>query len=123
MPTILIAEDYEALRVLFTRLFASEGYTVEAATNGITLVQRAIRLQPDLILTDINLPGLSGLDAMTSLHADARTQHLPIVALSCDPTNEYEALAAGARAFFLKPVSIDTLLVTIHTLISERSMS
>lgn len=123
MPTILIAEDYDALRVLFTRLFASEGFRVEAATNGITLVQRAIRLQPDLILTDINLPGLSGLDAISYLQADARTQHLPIVALSCDPTNECLALGAGAHAFFLKPVSIDDLLVTIHSLISERSVS
>jgi two-component system, cell cycle response regulator DivK len=119
MSTILIAEDYEALRMLFTRLFASEGFTVEAATNGITLVQRAIRLQPDVILTDIHLPGLSGLDAITYLLSDTRTRHIPIVALCCDPTNECGALAGGAQAFFLKPVSIDELLATVHTLITK----
>lgn len=114
MSTILIAEDYEALRTLFTRLFASEGFTIDAVSNGITLVQRAIRLQPDVILTDIHLPGLCGLDAITHLRGDARTQHIPIVALSGDPTNEHAALSAGAYAFFLKPVSIDELLAAVQ---------
>jgi two-component system cell cycle response regulator len=122
MTTILIAEDYPALRQLFERLLLSEGFVVETVSNGLALVQRALVLAPDVILTDVWMPALSGIEAITYLRADARTAHIPIIALSAEPTTECPALAAGAQAFFVKPPPLDALLATIRMLLTERSL-
>jgi CheY-like chemotaxis protein len=122
MTTILIAEDESALRQLFERLFSSEGFVVETVSNGIALVQRAIVSTPSVILTDVWMPGITGIEAIAYLRADARTAHIPIIAQSVEPTNERPALAAGAQAFFVKPASINALLTTIHTLLTERNL-
>ena len=120
MTTILIAEDYDALRYLFARVLTTEGFAVETVSNGLALVQRALALTPDVILTDVWMPTLSGIEAITYLRADTRTAHIPIIALSAEPTTERPALAAGAQAFFLKPPPFDALLTTLRTL-RERS--
>jgi CheY-like chemotaxis protein len=122
MTTILIAEDYDALRQLFARVLTTEGFAVETVSNGLALVQRALVLTPDVILIDVWMPTLSGIEAMTYLRADARTSHIPIIALSAEPTTERPALAAGAQAFFLKPPPFDALLAAIRTLLRERSI-
>src|SRR5688572_27076454 len=101
MTTILIAEDYDALRYLFARVLSTEGFAVETVSNGLALVQRALVLRPDVILTDVWMPTLSGIEAITYLRADTRTAHIPIIALSAEPTTERPALDAGAQAFFL----------------------
>jgi CheY-like chemotaxis protein len=122
MTTILIAEDYPALRQLFERLLISEGFVVETVSNGIALVQRAIVLTPNLMLTDVCMPGLIGIEAIAYLRADARTAHSPIIVQSTEPANERPALAAGAQAFFVKPPPLDALLATIRELLTERSL-
>jgi CheY-like chemotaxis protein len=122
MTTILIAEDYDALRYLFARVLTTEGFAVETVSNGLALVQRALVLTPDVILTDMWMPTLSGIEAITYLRADTRTAHIPIIALSAEPTTERPALAAGAQAFFLKPPPFDALLATLRTLLRERSL-
>ena len=92
MTTILIAEDYDALRYLFARVLTTEGFAVETVSNGLALVQRALALTPDVILTDVWMPTLSGIEAITYLRADTRTAHIPIIALSAEPTCEAPAV-------------------------------
>ena len=61
------------------------------------------------------------ITAKARLKAMLETAHIPIIAQSAEPINEYPALAAGAHAFFVKPTSIDVLLTTIRSLLTERS--
>jgi CheY-like chemotaxis protein len=122
MTTILIAEDYPALRQLFERLLISEGFVVETVSNGIALVQRAIVSTPTVILTDVWMPGISGIEAIAYLRTDPRTAYIPIIAQSVEPTNERAALAAGAQVFLRKPIDFDELLTIIHTLLTERNL-
>ena len=79
---MLLAEDFEDARELYREYLEYSGFTVETATNGREAIDKAVRLQPDLILMDASMPVLDGWQATRVLKADERTQDIPIVALT-----------------------------------------
>jgi two-component system, cell cycle response regulator DivK len=119
--TILYIEDNEFNRKIVRQLLAKTTYRLREATDGEEGVAAALATPPDLILMDIQLPKLSGLDATQQLRHDPRTAAVPIIvvtsfALSGD---EQKATAAGATAYLAKPYSPRALLAKIRELAPE----
>jgi two-component system cell cycle response regulator DivK len=119
--TILYVEDNEFNRKIVRQLLAKTTYRLTEAADGEAGVAAALEAPPDLILMDIQLPKISGLDATRQLRADARTAAVPIIvvtsfALSGD---DQKARAAGATAYLAKPYSPRELLAKIREIVPE----
>jgi CheY-like chemotaxis protein len=115
---ILLVEDNELNRDMLTRRLQRKGYVVVEAVDGIEGVAAATRERPDLVLMDLELPRLSGLEATRRLRGDPATATLKIVALTAHALSDVrqEALDAGCDAFETKPVDFASLIVTIERL-------
>ena len=119
--TILYVEDNEFNRKIVRQLLAKTSYRLAEAVDGEAGVAAAREAPPDLILMDVQLPKISGLDATRELRADPRTAAVPIVvitsfALSGD---EQKAKDAGATAYLAKPYSPRELLAKIREIVPE----
>lgn len=120
-PTILYIEDNEYNRKIVRRLLSRHKVRLVEAADGETGVAQAQQDLPDLILMDVQLPKMSGLDATRMLKADPRTSHIPIIiitsfALSGD---QEKATAAGADNYLAKPYSPRALLALIRESLPE----
>src|SRR5687768_3857893 len=115
MATILIVEDNATNMKLSTFLLESADYTVVAATNAETGLTLAREQHPDLILMDIQLPGMDGLQATALLKADDATSDIPIIALTALAMkgDEERILAAGCDGYVAKPLDYKDFLATI----------
>jgi two-component system cell cycle response regulator DivK len=120
MPKILVVEDNELNRDMLSRRLSKRGYDVDVATDGAQGIELARSMQPDLIVMDVGLPVVDGLEATRRLKAEARTSPIPIVALTANamPGDQEKALAAGCEAYDTKPVDIARLLEKIEALLS-----
>jgi signal transduction histidine kinase len=109
--TILYIEDDPASRLLVQKTLSHAGFRVLVAERGLEGIDIARRETPDLILTDINLPDLSGREITTTLRGDARFRITPIVALTAQAYNEHRemTMAAGATGYITKPVDVEKL--------------
>src|SRR5262252_3363566 len=121
--TVLYVEDNEYNLKIVRQLLARTAYKLIEAKDGESGVETALRELPDLILMDIQLPKLSGLDATRRLRADPKTAAIPIIvitsfALSGD---DQKAKDAGASAYLAKPYSPRELLQMIRNLVRELS--
>jgi two-component system cell cycle response regulator DivK len=119
--TVLYVEDNEYNLKMVRQLLARTSYQLIEATDGELGVATAIRELPDLILMDIQIPKLSGLDATRRLRADPKTAAIPIIvitsfALSGD---DQKAKHAGASAYMAKPYSPRELLQMIRKFVPE----
>ena len=119
--TILYVEDNEYNRKIVRQLLAGTSYRLIEAVDGEAGVAQALQELPDLILMDVQLPKISGLDATRTLKSDARTSHIPIIvitsfALSGD---REKAAAAGADSYLAKPYSPRELLALVRRFLPE----
>jgi two-component system cell cycle response regulator DivK len=119
--TVLYVEDNEFNRKIVRQLLAATTYRLLEATDGEQGVATALEARPDLILMDIQLPRLSGLDATQQLRQDPRTARIPIIAVTSFALSgdEQKALEAGASAYLAKPYSPRQLLELIRKLAPE----
>lgn len=104
---ILIVEDNPVNLELAKDILESYGFEVLSATNGLEALQLVQRALPNLILMDLQLPGMSGLAVVESLKADEATCHIPIVAVTAFAmtADENRARAAGCIGFITKPIN------------------
>jgi DNA-binding response OmpR family regulator len=110
-PKILIAEDSADGREMLTILLALKGYDVVSAENGIEAVEVALANRPDLILIDLELPKLNGIDVTRNLRRHANLKDIPIIIVTGhDPVRHRQtALEAGCTDYLLKPIDFDRL--------------
>ena len=123
--TILYIEDNEYNRKLVRQLLSRTSYRLIEAVDGETGLAIARKELPNLILMDVQLPKISGLDATRALKTDARTSHIPIIvitsfALSGD---REKATAAGATGYIAKPYSPRELLALVRQYLPEAGSS
>ena len=117
MGTVLVVEDNPANMTLATFLLKSAGHTVLSATDAETGLTLARNEQPDLILMDIQLPGMDGLQATALLKADETTRAIPVIALTALAMkgDEERIRAAGCDGYIAKPLAYREFLSTIST--------
>lgn len=108
---ILLVEDYEGFRFSLRQLLELEGYQVLEAVDGESAVAQAEQSAPDLILMDLSLPGIDGLEATRRIRQIEQLKKVPIVALSAHDTQDMQADvdAAGFSGYLSKPVDFDQL--------------
>lgn len=114
--TILICEDEAALREL-VRVSLGAGFGFIEASDGMEAIELAKTHKPDVIVLDLMLPGLSGLDVLAQLRGDANGTRFPIVVISAWGDARDEAFAAGADRFVLKPFIPDDLRAVVEELV------
>ena len=116
---LLIVEDSDLNRDLLVQIF-EDAYEIETAADGKSAVEATTRRKPDLILMDIGLPGLSGLDAVREIRS--RGDETPIVAVSSlvMPGDKEQALEAGCDAFVAKPIDDLRLVALVGRMIGDR---
>jgi two-component system cell cycle response regulator DivK len=121
MSSILYVEDNEANRMIVRDLLKRTKYQLAVAYDGEEGVAKALELRPGLILMDIQLPKISGLEAIRRLRAEAATAATPIIAITSFALSgdEQKAKAAGATAYLAKPYSPFDLLKLIRQHLPE----
>jgi CheY-like chemotaxis protein len=113
---VLYIEDHPANLALVERLIARHSnFKLLTAVDGIKGIALAKSERPDVILMDINLPGISGFDALKILREDSATAHIPIIALSSNafPGDIAQGIEAGFFRYLTKPYKIDDLLAVL----------
>ena len=115
MSTVLIVEDNDKNMKLARDVLQAKGYQTLEAETGEEGVKLAKENVPDLVLMDIQLPGINGIEAFKQIRADPKTARIPVVALtaSVTPTDRSQITAAGFDAFVGKPINLKEFLDTV----------
>jgi len=121
VPIVLVVEDNDEIRN-YIRMNLSENYKVFEAENGLKGLEMAIDTIPDLIISDIMMPELNGLDLCRKLKANEKTSHIPVLLLTAQQSeqSQKEGYETGADAYISKPFSSVLLQVRIKNLIESR---
>ncbi|MEW5926978.1 MAG: response regulator [Gemmatimonadota bacterium] len=117
-PLVLVVDDSEELRLLFSSVLTQSGYAVLQAHDGREAIVQATDHRPDLILMDLDMPGVSGWEAVRHLKSDAHTAHIPVVAVTANPGSGLSARLRAARfsAYVAKPVRLPHLVEAVRTI-------
>jgi len=120
---ILMVEDDRLCLILLRQLLTAQGYEMLRSSEGWDGITRARNEQPDLIVMDIKLPDISGLDAILLLKKDDRTKNIPVIAVTgcVTPEDKANALKSGCAAYITKPVKVDELLRTVELFVPSTS--
>lgn len=122
MPArILYIEDNPQNMRLVRKMLKLGGYDMIEAVDGLTGVAVAARERPDLVLMDINLPDIDGLEATARLKADPQLAHIPIIALTANAMHgdRERFIEAGCDGYLAKPVTKNELLNTVEHFLAE----
>jgi len=116
MKQILYIEDNYENKLLVRRLLESAGYNVLEADDGLSGIKMAVEHIPDLIIMDINIPGMDGYEATTKLKNMSELAHVPIVALTANVMkgDREKSLVAGCDGYMQKPINPDTFVDTLQ---------
>jgi twitching motility two-component system response regulator PilG len=117
---ILIVEDEEFLLKLVTILLTSKGYTVEGAMDGPLALELVTSMKPDLILLDIAIPGIDGLEVCRQVKSNEATHNIPVILFTADKNKKTFGLGeqAGADWHLTKPFKSTLLIETIQKFLS-----
>jgi CheY-like chemotaxis protein len=120
---ILCVEDSDDSLFMLHRRLTRAGFDVKVATNGKESVEWAKTLLPDLIVMDLNLPGLNGWEATRQLKNQPETKHIPIIVLTAhtEEKSRDRAIAAGCDAYETKPIDFGGLVAKIRSLLDSRA--
>lgn len=118
-PLILVVDDEQPIRKLLMRFLSRRGYLVEGAEDGVQALKLMEARRPALVITDINMPLMNGIELISRLRTAEATRLLPVVLLTATKglgDAEYQT-SSGADAFLLKPVAMADLLSTVRELL------
>ncbi|MBN2731299.1 MAG: sigma-54-dependent Fis family transcriptional regulator, partial [Balneolaceae bacterium] len=118
---ILVADDEPSMRLNIIELLEDEGYSLLQASNGAEAVKMAIEHQPLVVLMDIKMPELSGIQALKTIKKN--TSRIPVIVFTAYGSNEkpIEAMKAGAFDYLEKPFDIDEFLSIVHSAVDQQN--
>ncbi len=120
--TVLIVEDNELNMKLFNDLLEAHGYRTVQTRNGVEAVALTRQHRPDLILMDIQLPEVSGLQVTQWLKDDEELRHIPVIAIPAFAMkgDEEKIRQGGCEAYLSKPISVVKFLETVRTYLGDK---
>lgn len=113
MSKILVIEDDEVMREMLRLRLVQAGYGVILAHDAAVAAHAVTTQRPDLVLADINMPYLSGLQLIEAMKSDPATAHIPVIFVTGNAAAEADAMRAGGAGFLTKPVRDDDLLAMV----------
>jgi two-component system chemotaxis response regulator CheY len=118
---ILVVDDDRTTRKILGLYLKSKGFEVAYAENGIEALEKLGREKVNLVMTDLNMPYMDGLELTRNLRRDQALQHIPILVVTteADPEEKAKAFDAGANGYLVKPVSADMVSDNIKKILSE----
>ena len=124
MPRILLAEDNQANIDVMLDYLDARGFAVTVARDGFEAIRAITAAQPDLVLMDIQMPGMDGIEATRRIRAEPSLRGLPIIALTAlaMPGDRERCLQAGADEYLTKPVDLRALNTLIQSLLQRRGI-
>jgi DNA-binding response OmpR family regulator len=120
---ILVVEDEQDLRELVAKYFADMGYQVIVAADGTDALDLAKQENPQIILLDLKMPEVDGLEICKKLRADETTKSIPVIIVTAYNNQLNEALTAGADDFVAKPVHLLELSVRVKSILKVRHLT
>ena len=120
--TVLIVEDNELNMKLFNDLLEAHGYVTVQTRNGMEAMELARLHRPNLILMDIQLPEVSGLEVTKWIKSDEELKHIPVIAITAFAMkgDEEKIRQGGCEAYLSKPISVVKFLETVKSYLGER---
>jgi CheY-like chemotaxis protein len=120
---IMIVDDDEAARTIYGNYFEAGGFEVVAVRRGGDAVGRALQYQPEIVIMDLMMPGMSGVTATRMLKAHPATERIPVLAVTASMSGSLrrEALAAGCEDVILKPFPPEQLVAVVLDFLDTRS--
>jgi len=118
---ILVVDDCQTTRKILGLYLKSKGFDVVAAENGLDAIEKLASHDVNLIMSDLNMPYMDGIELVKNLKADPNLSHIPIlmVTTEADPEEKQKAMDAGASAYLVKPVSAETVSINIKEILKE----
>ena len=118
---ILVVEDNEQNQKLARDVLQVKGYRVLIAESAEAGLPMALAQKPDLVLMDIHLPGMNGIEALAKLRADAATRAIPVLAFTASvmPQDRSQITSAGFDGFLAKPINLKEFLDTVKRLVEK----
>jgi two-component system cell cycle response regulator DivK len=117
--SVLVVDDNEHVRKIFVSILRFSGYEIVEAESGTEAIEKAASAQPHLILLDLVLPDMNGIDVARSIKRNKRSAHIPIIACSAYPSGEEmeDSLSVGMVDYLQKPISSKRLIASIESFI------
>ena len=123
-PRVLLADDHRETAALLCGLLQSEFEVIEQVQDGLALVVAAERLSPDVIVSDISMPGLDGISAASAILRSNPAARIVLVTVHSDPMVALRGLETGALGYVLKRTAGDELVPAVHSALrGERHVS
>jgi len=120
--SVLLVDDEDQLRRVMKDLLEREGYRVHEARDGVQALDQVDRVAPDIVVLDLNLPGLDGYEVLTKLRSRPTTREIPVIVLTAkgDEDNEVRVFELGADDFLTKPFRARALSARLDAVLSRR---
>ncbi len=116
---ILVVDDCQTTRKILGLYLKAKGFDVVSAENGLDAIEKLASHDVNLIMSDLNMPFMDGIELVKTLKADPNTLHIPVlmVTTEADPEEREKAMEAGASAYLVKPVTADVVAINIKEIL------
>jgi chemotaxis protein histidine kinase CheA/CheY-like chemotaxis protein len=121
MPTIMVVDDSLSQRRALEQLLSDVGYRIRTARDGIEAVNLLTQVKPDLVLTDLEMPRMNGIELTAHIRAQSSLRNLPVIMITSRTTQKHRQMAEefGVDFYLAKPVRDEDLLVKVHNLLEQ----
>ena len=120
---VLIAEDDPGLRAMLGTALTLEGFSVQEATNGAEALSFVRRRVPDVVLLDLVMPWVNGLEVLNAIRMDPTTESVPVIVMTGTPAQPHDLRGLGPVDLMHKPIEVDALLARIATVLRRPKKS
>lgn len=121
LPTVLVVDDSLSQRRALEQLLTDAGFRVRTSRDGIEAAETLAHFRPDVVLTDLEMPRMNGIELASHIRTQQKIKHLPVIMITSRTTQKHRQMAeeAGVDAYFTKPVRDEDLLIKMHSLMDS----